>query len=142
MIPLALCAVVLMIPVVLGKTCLSEQDISHLMWSLQNCIEDMGTLELLYPVLCGSRGWTRVAYLDMSDPSQQCPTDFSYRLYDESGVRACGRQTSSVGGCNSVTFSTYDISYSQVCGRVLGYQYGSTDAISDYNETRNRSIKS
>ena len=132
MIPLTLCAVVLMVPVVTGKTCLSEQDISHLMWSLQNCIEDMGTLELLYPVLCGSRGWTRVAYLDMSDPSQQCPTDF--RLYDESGVRACGRQTSSVGGCNSVTFSTYGISYSQVCGRVLGYQYGSPDAISDYDK--------
>ena len=78
----------------------------------------------------GEGGWTRVAYLNMSDPSQQCPTDF--RLYNESGVRACGRQTSSVGGCNSVTFSTYGISYSQVCGRVLGYQYRSPDAIS-YN---------
>ena len=79
----------------------------------------------------GEGGWTRVAYLNMSDPSQQCPTDF--RLYDESGVRACGRQTSSVGGCNSVTFSTYGISYSQVCGRVLGYQYASPDAISNYH---------
>ena len=77
----------------------------------------------------GEGGWTRVAYLNMSDPSQQCPTDF--RLYDESGVRACGRRNSSVGGCNSVTFSTYDISYSQVCGRVLGYQYWSPDAISN-----------
>ena len=76
----------------------------------------------------GEGGWTRVAYLNMSDPSQQCPTDF--RLYDVNGVRACGRQTSSVGGCNSITFSTNGISYSQVCGRVTGYQYGSTDAIS------------
>ena len=76
----------------------------------------------------GEGGWTRVAYLNMSDPSQQCPTDF--RLYNESEVRACGRQNSLVGGCNSVTFSTYDISYSQVCGRVLGYQYASPDAIS------------
>ena len=80
----------------------------------------------------GEGGWTRVAYLDMSDTTQQCPTNL--RLYHVSGVRACGRQTSSVGGCNSVTFSTYGISYSQVCGRVLGYQYGSTDAISDYDE--------
>ena len=76
----------------------------------------------------GEGGWIRVAYLNMSDPSQQCPTDF--RLYNESGVRACGRQNSSVGGCNSVTFSTYGISYSQVYGRVLGYQYASPDAIS------------
>ena len=81
----------------------------------------------------GEGGWTRVAYLNMSDPSQQCLTDF--RLYDESGVRACGRN-SSVGGCNSVTFSTYGISYSQVCGRVLGYQYGSPDAISDDHGNR------
>ena len=74
----------------------------------------------------GEGGWTRVAYLNMSDPSQQCPTDF--RLYDESGVRACGRQISLLGSCNSVTFSTYGISYSQVCGRVLGYQYGTPGA--------------
>ena len=79
----------------------------------------------------GEGGWTRVAYLNMSDPSQQCPTDF--RLYNKSGVRACGRQSSSLGGCNSVTFSTYGISYSQVCGRVLGYQYASPDAISNYH---------
>ena len=75
----------------------------------------------------GEGGWTRVAYLDMSDPSQQCPSDF--RLYDENGVRACGRQTSSIGSCSSVTYSTNGISYSQVCGRVVGYQYASPDAI-------------
>ena len=73
----------------------------------------------------GEGGWTRVAYLNMSDPSQQCPTEL--RLYTEGGVRACGRWTSS--GCDSVTFSTNGISYSQVCGRVIGYQYGHTDAI-------------
>ena len=73
---------------------------------------------------CGSEisGWTRVAYLDMSDPSQQCPTEL--RLYNESGVRACGRQIASSGSCDSVTFSTNGVSYSQVCGRVIGYQYG------------------
>ena len=75
----------------------------------------------------GEGGWTRVAYLNMSDPSQQCPTEL--RLYNESGVRACGRQISDNGSCDSVTFSTNGISYSQVCGRVIGYQYGHTDAI-------------
>ena len=73
----------------------------------------------------GEGGWTRVAYLNMSDPSQQCPTEF--RLYDESGVRACGRQITTVG-CDSITFSTYSMNYSQVCGKVIGYQYASTDA--------------
>ena len=75
----------------------------------------------------GDSGWTRVAYLNMSDPSQQCPTEL--RLYNEDGVRACGRQTSSSGSCNSVTFSTNGICYSQVCGRVMGYQYATPDAI-------------
>ena len=81
----------------------------------------------------GEGGWTRVAYLNMSDPSQQCPTDF--RLYDVNGVRACGRQTSFVGGCNSITFSTNGISYSQVCGRVTGYQYVTTDAVDSHHGT-------
>ena len=78
--------------------------------------------------LCGSDdGWTRVAYLDMSDLSEECPTGF--RMYESNGVRACGRPDSSVGSCQSVQFPSNGISYSQVCGRVVGYQYGSTDAI-------------
>ena len=41
--------------------------------------------------LCGTGGgWTRLAYLDMSN-STDCPTGF--RLYQSNGVRACGRAT-------------------------------------------------
>ena len=54
--------------------------------------------------LCGSdEGWTRIAYLNMSNPSQSCPSGF--RLYESGGVRACGRPVSSVGSCASVKFS-------------------------------------
>ena len=73
---------------------------------------------------CGSTGWTKVAHLDMSaDRSQQCPPEL--RLYDRTPyvVRACGRKVSSTGSCDSVTFSTNGVTYSEVCGRVLGYQY-------------------
>ena len=80
---------------------------------------------------CGSFGWTRVAYLDMSDPSQDCPTEF--RLYEVEKVRACGRQISAVPSCNSKVFPSA-ITYSEVCGRVLGYQYGSADAIGTNND--------
>ena len=77
--------------------------------------------------LCGSEGgWTRLAYLDMSDATENCPSGF--RLYQSGGVRACGRATSNVGSCISVQFPSNGISYSQVCGRVVGYQWGSTDA--------------
>ena len=79
--------------------------------------------------LCNSEGgWMRVAYLNMSDSTEDCPTGF--KLYNYNGTRACGRPTTSPAGhCQSVKFSSYSISYSQVCGRVIGYQYASTDAI-------------
>ena len=81
--------------------------------------------------LCGSGGgWTRLAYLDMTDSTENCPSGF--KLYQSGGVKGCGRATSSGGSCTSVQFPSNGISYSQVCGRVTGYQYGSTDAHSNY----------
>ena len=86
--------------------------------------------------LCGSGGgWTRLAYLDMSDSTETCPSGF--RLYQSGGVRACGRPTSSVGSCTSVQFPSNGISYSQVCGRVTGYQYFATEATEASNANIN-----
>ena len=83
--------------------------------------------------LCGSvGGWTRLTYLDMSDATQNCP---GFRLYQSGGVRACGRPVTSSSGCVSVQF--LGISYSQVCGRVIGYQYGSSDALDTNNGNHN-----
>ena len=76
--------------------------------------------------VCGSSGWRRVAHLDMTDPSEQCPSGF--RLYSESGVRACGKPTLARGCQVSVCFPTHGVSFSEVCGRVTGYQYYSPDA--------------
>ena len=76
--------------------------------------------------LCGSdEGWMRVAYLNMADPFEKCPEGL--RLYEENGVRACCRPSTSSGGCVSSTYPSKDISYSQICGKVIGYQFGSTD---------------
>ena len=73
--------------------------------------------------LCGSdEGWTRIAYLDMSNGEEKCPDGL--KLYEVNGKRACGRPSS---GCASVRFPFEGISYSEVCGKVIGYQYGSTD---------------
>uniref|UniRef100_A0A1X7UUM5 Fibrinogen C-terminal domain-containing protein n=1 Tax=Amphimedon queenslandica TaxID=400682 RepID=A0A1X7UUM5_AMPQE len=81
--------------------------------------------------LCGSGGgWTRLAYLDMSDATQNCPSGF--RLYQSGGVRACGR-TNGGAGCISVQFPSNGISYSQICGRVTGYQYARPDALHNNN---------
>uniref|UniRef100_A0A1X7T0X3 Fibrinogen C-terminal domain-containing protein n=1 Tax=Amphimedon queenslandica TaxID=400682 RepID=A0A1X7T0X3_AMPQE len=78
--------------------------------------------------LCGlGGGWTRLAYLDMTDATVNCPSGF--RLHQSGGVRACGRATSNLGICTSVQFPSNGISYSEVCGRVVGYQWGSPDAV-------------
>ena len=87
--------------------------------------------------LCDSGGgWTRIAFLDMSDPTQNCPPGF--RLYQSGGVRACGRPLTSSGSCVSVQFPSNGITYSQICGKTTGYQFGTTDAI-DHNHGSNHS---
>ena len=84
---------------------------------------------------CGSGGWTRLAYLDMSDATQNCPSGF--RLYQLGGVRACGRPVASSGSCVSVQLPSNGISYSQICGRVTGYQYARPDALNNINNNAN-----
>ena len=72
-----------------------------------------------------TKGWVRVANLNMTDLDQQCPEKL--QLSFTNSVRLCGR--SSIGpGCDSVTFTAYGVQYQQVCGRVRGYQYRSPDA--------------
>ena len=79
-------------------------------------------------VLCNKEGgWTRLAYLDMTDSTVNCPSGF--RPYQSGGVRACGRPVTNAGSCASVQFPPNGIRYSQICGRVVGYQYGTTDAM-------------
>ena len=78
--------------------------------------------------LCGTEegGWTRLGYLDMTDTTTGCPSGF--KLYQSGEVRACGRPDNK-GSCSSVKFPSNSISYSEVCGRVVGYQFGSTDVL-------------
>lgn len=65
-----------------------------------------------------------IAHLDMSDPNQQCPTNWNLVT---TPIRACGR-SSTVSACDSATFPSNGMSYSHVCGRVNAYQVGTPDA--------------
>ena len=80
--------------------------------------------------LCGSGGgWTRIGFLNMSDYRQQCPDNWEEYTKDTGGIRTCHRSTDGAS-CDSVIIpSTSVIQYTEICGRVVGYQYGSTDAI-------------
>jgi len=69
-------------------------------------------------------GWRRVAFLNMSDQDEQCPSP--WREY--TSARVCGRQTSSGPSCSSVNYTNSGGQYSFVCGRIIGYAYDSPDA--------------
>ena len=75
-------------------------------------------------IYCGAGQWYRVAFLNMSDPSHQCP--FPWQFNSSSGVRRCQRPSSSGVSCSSKFYYT-GRGYGRVCGRVIGYQYGSPD---------------
>ena len=85
--------------------------------------------------LCGQDGgWTRIAYLDMSDSSQNCPSGLQELI--TGGIRVCRREGNSAG-CKSNIFQTNGISYSQICGKVVGYQKGTPDAFNTNNNNIN-----
>ena len=82
------------------------------------------------PSQCGAGLWWRVAYLDMTEPSQLCPS--AWREYNTNGGRACGRPINETGSCAAVFYFTKQ-QYSRVCGRIIGYQVASPDAFINNN---------
>ena len=73
---------------------------------------------------CGPGLWHRFVYLNMSDLIHGCP--FAWREYNTGGVRACGRPDNSPGSCLVVSYFIRR-QYSRVRGRVIDYQFASTD---------------
>ena len=111
-----------------SQTCPSEvqrgitrNEVKNDTWSLLR--ESVVPLLQLQNISCGGSGWRRVAYLNMSNPSQQCP--FPWQVIT-TPHRTCGKGSSA--GCFGVTYSTGGTQYNQVCGRIIGYQSGHTDS--------------
>ena len=77
---------------------------------------------------CGSKGWTRVALVDMSKGARICPGNLTLITTPR---RTCGGPNGNIG-CASAIFHTHGISYSQVCGRLRGYQVGVPNAFGPY----------
>ncbi len=76
---------------------------------------------------CGNitGGWLKVAELDMTDNSNQCPSTLTQR--NDSNKRTCAINSNSAS-CAPVIYSSYAIKYSKVCGKIKAYQFGSPDA--------------
>ena len=68
----------------------------------------------------GEGGWTRIAFVDMSEPGETCPTGLTQ--VQESNLTLCSREINNP--VQSAFFTTHEIYYSAVCGRVRGYQFG------------------
>ncbi len=84
-----------------------------------------------------TKGWTRIGYLNMSLPNHSCPTEFS-TYTTSTGLHFC--YNPSINKCVSTIYSTRGIAYSQVTGKVVGYQYGKTKAFHGYNVVSQRTL--
>ena len=85
---------------------------------------------------CGgvTGGWMKVSELDMRDSSQQCPSGFLQNNIGSSFPRTCVRTSYRSRGCASIFYNfteNHHLQYSQVCGKVIGYQYGRPEAFLD-----------
>ena len=111
-----------------SQTCPSEEQREIASSEIKNATQSL-LVETVIPLLqgysCGgSTGWRRVAYLNMSDPTQQCPSVWQVITTPH---RVCGRRSTSPS-CEGLTYSTGSEQYDQVCGRIIGYELGAPDA--------------
>ena len=80
---------------------------------------------------CGGPGWRKVAFIDMTDTSQNCPQGLTLTGYSK---RSCGRTNTNRRDCSSViTFPVGGGQYSRVCGRAKAYHYGNVHSFYGYN---------
>lgn len=83
---------------------------------------------------CGSLGWRRVVYLNMTDPhTQYCPSGWTRR--SRTSTITCERPVSNDRNkCYPVTFPVRGGNYTTVCGRIIAYQSGLVRAFRAYDD--------
>ena len=85
--------------------------------------------------LNSTAAWTQIAYLNMTDPTQDCPSGWREVIEPR---RTCRRSLGSQS--NSAIFRTYGMNYTRVCGRITGYQLGTPEVFAPYNNTQRRRL--
>ena len=88
--------------------------------ALNEDVEDIVSGRSIRP--CSGPEWRRVAFLNMSDPNENCPNALLETRYS---IRTCGRAISH-NGYPSCWGTLYDTNgtYSRVCGRAIAYHWG------------------
>ena len=69
-------------------------------------------------------GWTRIVSIDMQKTGSMCPSGLKTLT---SPRRLCAMNIDGVG-CSSALLSVQGMEYSQVCGKIIGYQMKTPDA--------------
>ena len=90
-----------------------------------------GSAVLVYcdmTLTCGgvTGGWQRVVDLDFNSSNDSCPDGFREEI--DSDLRTCVKGSDSDTGCISTEYSTSDVPYSSVCGKIIAYQVGTPEA--------------
>ena len=113
------------IPRIENRGCLTQQERDSAHQFIRESFLTDPVLQLVRE--CGGGlNWTRVAYLNMSDPMQSCPS--AWRNRSANGVGVCGLPAGLRNSCSSNIYSNHGQTYTKICGRVIGYQFGHTDA--------------
>ena len=75
---------------------------------------------------CGNMtgGWMRVAHIDMTNSSHQCPSGLSLTTRSSAPRRVCDVTGNGYTSCPSNKYSTHGVRYSHVYGRIKAYQNG------------------
>ncbi len=81
---------------------------------------------------CGgiTGGWTRVIEQDYNN-GDPCPSGFTQRM--DSSLITCVPEDDSSTGCFSAEYDVLGLTYSNVCGKVICYQFGTPEAFSRFH---------
>ena len=82
--------------------------------------------EMNPPFGAESGGWMRIADIDTRNYHSRCPPGLIINVTE--GTKFCSKP-SLAPGCSSTIFTTREVEYSMVCGRVIGYQYFNTNGL-------------
>lgn len=133
---LSTCSLGQVTPINIATSCKQMQDrfgsgIPSGYYSLNNTNGQITTAYCEMERTCGGihGGWMRVASIDMTDSSDSCPSGLRTLT---SPKRLCAMNMDGAG-CSSAFLDTQGLSYSKVCGKIIGYQQKSPDAFGPYN---------
>ena len=141
-----------------GSTIITEEDLNHVSDNVTTKINESIIAELLDTIqtlnqsltdrllylesqvsvtVCNitSANWRRIAYFDTTQ-GHSCPTGLRTVTNTTTNQTACGR-TSTSAGCASFKFHIF-MSYTNICGRVRGYQENTPEGFHHHTLTNKR----